>query len=176
MTIAKDEYPAYLPPPSYPDDASLAGLGTAELLLVASLRLYAAACHGENLDWRGGLARSGAECGAVPAFGALLGILAAAARRPLDVRCRHCMGLGSDEGRFLQLVGSLQHGRMFDARDLLCDWLPPAAMRLAIVPAKSLAASLARARLLVPLREPVAAAHHVRSLMRQTHAGSALVH
>jgi len=167
MTIAQKQFPAYLPLPSYPEGTTLAGLGTAELLLTATLRLYAASCFGEmdGSDWRGGLARSGAGCCAVPAFGALFEIVAAAARRPLALHCRHCTALGHDEGRFLQIVGLLQHGRMFDARDLLCDWLPPAAMRLAILPAKGLAASLARARLLVPLRSP-----------KQTHSSSILVH
>ncbi len=175
MTIAQKAYPA--PPPSYPDDTPLAGLGTAELLLVTSLRLYAASRVGEvgDRDWRGGLENCGTGCCAVTAFDALFGIVAAAARRPLDVRCRHCTGLSGDEGRFLQFVGLLQHGRVFDARDLLCDWLPPAAMRLAILPAKGLATSLARARLLVPLRGPDLA-RQAPGAKRQTHSGSPLVH
>lgn len=149
---------------------------TAELLLVATLRLFAAA-HGDpegGHDWRTGLLVSGAGCCAVPAFDALFGIVATAPRRDLDVRCRHCPALGHDEGRLLQLVSLLQHGRMFDARDVLSDCLPPAAARFAILPAKGLAAALARARLLVPLRdcEPSAS----RLGCRQTHHGSALVH
>jgi hypothetical protein len=177
MTIAQKEYPAYLPLPSHPDGTPLAGLGTAELLLTATLRLYAASHLGDmhGPDWSGGLARSGAGCCAVPAFDALFGIVAVAARHPIDVRCRHCTSLSRDEGRFLQLVGLLQHGRTFDARDVLCGWLPPAAMRLAILPAKGLATSLARARLLVPLRGPDLARYST-GLKQQTHPSSTMVH
>ncbi|MEI9994188.1 MAG: hypothetical protein WDM91_06315 [Rhizomicrobium sp.] len=176
MTITQRDFPAYVPPPAYPDDAPLSGLCTAELVLVASLRLFALAhCDPEGgHDWRGGLLASGAGCCAVPAFDALFGIVGAAGRRPLDVRCRHCPHLSRDEGRLLQIVSLLQHGRMFDARDVLADWLPPAVVRLAILPAKGLASALARARLLVPLREsPRTSTHHA---CRQTHHGSALVH
>ncbi len=173
MTIAQRGLTAYVPPPAYPTDTPLATLNTAELLLVASLRLFALAhCDPDGgPDWRGGLAASGAGRCAVPAFDALFGIVAAAAKRPLDVRCRHCPHLSRDEGRLLQTIGLLQHGRMFAARDVLSDWLPPAAVRLAILPAKGLASALMRARLFVP--EPGAGLEMPR---RQTHRGSALVH
>ncbi len=176
MTIAQDGFPAYVPAPAYADNAPLSGLCTAELLLVTTLRLFAAAhCDPDGgYDWRTGLLAAGAGCCAVPAFDALFGIVAAVPRRNLDVRCRHCPALGHDEGRLLQLVSLLQHGRMFDARDVLSDWLPAAAMRLAILPAKGLAFALARTQLLVPLRDTAMLSTH--QSCQQTHHGSALVH
>jgi hypothetical protein len=162
MTI---HHPARIPHQTefaYAEDAPLDRLCTAELLLVTSLRLFAAAhCEPDaGHDWRGGLAA------AAPAFEALFGIVAITAWRPLDVRCRHCQHLGQDEARLLQIVGLLQHGRMFAARDVLAVWLPPAAARLAILPAKALAAALACDKLFVP---SVGTA-------QPTHRGSRLVH
>lgn len=174
MTLAQRGFPAYVPSPAYPDETLLSGLCTAELVLVASLRAFAAA-HNDpegGHDGRGGLARSGAGCCAVPAFDALFAIVATAALRPLDVGCRHCPSLRHDEGRLLQLVGLLQHGRMFDARDVLCGWLPPAAMRLAILPAKGLATAMARGRLFVPMREGCT----LPASAKQTHPGSMQIH
>ncbi|MEJ0025037.1 MAG: hypothetical protein WDN01_03320 [Rhizomicrobium sp.] len=174
MTVMPFE--AHVPQRVYLDNEPLARLHTSELLLVTTLRLFAAAhCHPDSgIDWRGGLAASGAGCCAVPAFDALFGIVAATARRSLDVRCRHCPSLSHDEGRLLQLVSLLQHGRAWEARDVLAGWLAPAAVRLAVFPAKGLAAALARADLVVPLRHRMTGAAGRRA--EPTHRGSIMVH
>ncbi len=174
MTVLSLE--AYIPQTVYLDNEPLARLRTSELLLVTTLRLFAAAhCHPDGaIDWRGGLAASGAGCCAVPAFDALFGIVATTARRSLDVRCRHCPSLSHDEGRLLQLVSLLQHGRAWEARDILSGWLAPTAVRLAVLPAKGLAAALARADLVVPLRHRMAGA--AENGAAATHRGSIMVH
>jgi len=140
------------------------------------MRLFAAAhCDPDGgHDWRGGLQVSGAGPCAVPAFEALFGIVTAVAKRPLDVHCRHYPRLGHDEGRLLQLISLLQHGQLCAARDVLSEWLPPTAVRLAVLPAKGLAAALVRARLFVPLRE--LNVEKAEQIFRPTHLGSALVH
>jgi hypothetical protein len=87
-------------------------------------------------------------------------VVAGAARRPLDLRPRLCRGLGRDEGRLLRLISLLQRDRRVEASAVLADLLPPAVVRLAARAAGELAAALAEAGLLVPLRHAEAAALH----------------
>jgi hypothetical protein len=125
------------------------------LLLTATLRLFALPWRapGESHpDWRGGFLAAGVPDWGVSAFDGLFGIVVAAPRRPLDVRCLHCRVLGRDEGRLLQIVSLFQHRRPGAAAAVLGDWLPPAAQRLAAVPAEGLARALGEAGLLLPWR------------------------
>jgi hypothetical protein len=110
-------------------------------LLVTSLRLWAAAWQDPEAgdpDWRGGFTAVGIDFCAVPAFDSLFEIVASSPLRPLDVRCPHCMQVGRDEARFLQLLSLLQRDRVEEAVAILAEWLPPAALRLALLPAEGL--------------------------------------
>jgi hypothetical protein len=169
--------PIMPPQPVYGPDTLLAGLETAEMLLAVTLRLYALPWQEpdrDHPDWREGL-----QAGSLPpwtslAFEALLRIVVAATRRPLDVRCLHCPSLGYDEGRLLQLIGLFQHRRNEEAAAVLESWLPTAACRLAVSPACGLAKGLRQADLVIPLRRRVTAPippHHIA-----IHPGLMLVH
>ncbi len=159
-----------VPPPVYPADTDVTALRTAETLLVSTLRLFALTWTipgDSHPDWRGGLLAARLPLWATKAFDSLFSIVVVATRRPLDVRCLHCRGLGYDEGRLLQLVSLFQHGRPEAGEAVLGDWLPPTAQRLAASPAEGLAAALLQGGLVVPWRgrQPTAAiaAHQVHA-------------
>lgn len=136
-------------------ETELADLCTGELLLVASLRLYAmpfrdpGGCHP---DWRGGFHAAGIEQIAVPSFRALFDIVSRVPLRPLEIGCPHCLRLAGDEAAFLCMTALHQRGRIGEAAAILLDWLPPAATRMAAMPALSLAFALQRGGLFLPLR------------------------
>jgi hypothetical protein len=145
----------------YADDAPLAELGTAELLVVASLRLWALPFkypRESHPDWRAGFCAAGIEDEGAPAFDILFRIVLQSAKRPLDVRCPCCAQLGKDEAWLLQLASLLQRERLEEAAGVLAEWLPPAALRMAMLPAKSFADALSAGRLRIPLRHASAAA------------------
>jgi hypothetical protein len=155
----------------------LADLGTAEMLLAVTLRLFVLPWrepHGDHPDWREGLLSGDLPSWTPLAFAALLRVVVTAAHRPLDVRCLHCLKLGYDEGRLLQIVSLFQHRRCEEAEAVLESWLPPAACRLAVSPACGLAQGLQKADLVIPLRRnatmPIPP-HHLSH-----HPGLMLVH
>lgn len=80
----------------------------------------------------------------------LMSILAAAARRPLDVRCLACRMLGDDEAPLLAAVGGLQQSDTVPALALTSEWLPPEAARAALDLLRRLAADLSRAGMRLP--------------------------
>jgi hypothetical protein len=134
----------------------LSELGTPELLLVTSLRLYALPFrtpHRHHLDWRGGFGAAGIGDVAVPNFAALFGIVSRTALRPLAIGCPHCRRLGFDESLYLRLIALKQRSRWQEAATILREWTPPAAARMAAMPVLGLAYALERGRLIVPLRE-----------------------
>ncbi len=143
-----------LPPPAYSADIGLGALTTAERLLVITVRLLVLprSATGERADWNAGLRAAGVEACAAPALEALFRVVAAAQRRPLDIRCPCRHALGEDEARQLQMVSLFQHARDSEAEAILTDWLPPAAQRLASLPAQVLSAAMERQRLLIPIR------------------------
>ncbi|NIJ42983.1 hypothetical protein FHS78_003291 [Parvibaculum indicum] len=147
------------PPPTYPADTPLSDLKTPELLLTTTLRLFAEAWRrpGEDCpDWRGGLLSAGLPVWGTSAFDGLINMVAAATRRPLDVRCPRSKVLSMDEGRLLQVVSLFQHGQPEPAKAALGAWLPPAAQRMAAVPAEAFARALKESGLVVPMRrDPV---------------------
>jgi hypothetical protein len=148
------------PPAAYAPDTALTDLGTAELLLTATLRLFALPWRGgdgPHPDWQGGCVAAGIDGSGVAAFGSLFGIVVTVHLRPLDIREPPCRFLGSDEGFLLQLVSLMQYERPGDAQAILATWVPPAAVRMAMPPAHSLAAAMARRSLTVPLRHAEAA-------------------
>lgn len=152
--------------PTYATNQEIDTLRTAELLAVATLRLWVAAHidpEGGVPDWRDGLAAASLEAEPSLAFDDLLRLVAQEARRVLDVRCPRCQRLGSDEGRFLELVSLLQRGRPDQAMAILLDWLPPAVARFALLPAMVFAQALGDHGLVVPWR------HGQRALPRPIH-------
>jgi hypothetical protein len=151
--------PQQSPPPVYADDTSLFDLGTPELFIVTVLRLWAVGCNDpiRPTDWPSAFRAAGVEQRGASAFGSLMRVVAGAARRPLDIRVRQCRGLGRDEGMLLRLISLMQRDRMVEARAILADWLPPAAVRLVVGDARVLAAAFAQAELIVPLRHAEAA-------------------
>lgn len=144
-------------PPAYAPDAPLSELRTVETLLVTTVRLWALR-HMEpeagHPDWQSGLIAAGADADAIAAFGGLLAIVAAVPRRSLDVRCTCCSTLGADEGRFLQIIGFLQRDLRQSAGEIMADWLPPAALLVAMFAAHALAAALVRCDVIIPARCP----------------------
>ena len=79
------------------------------------------------------------------------------AKRPLDVRCPCCAQLGKDEAWLLQLASLLQRERLEGAAAILGEWLPPATLPMALLPAKCFADALSAGRLRIPLRHARAA-------------------
>jgi hypothetical protein len=167
-----------LPRPLYAPNTPLTALRTAELLLVAALRLWAAPYRtgGEvEGDWRDGFVAGGVDARGIDAFEAIVRLVAAGPRRRLDVRCRRCAALGGDEASLLRLVGALQRDRVAAAAGILGQWLPPAAARAALPAARSLAVSFALAGLRVPPRHGEAALP-VASSPASADRGMALLH
>ncbi|WP_119421443.1 hypothetical protein [Desertibaculum subflavum] len=97
-----------------------------------------------------------AAAGAAPALPHLHGLLrtlATAASRQIDIRCPNCTSVSPDEAALIQLIDAFQRGAFGEAAMLLSDWLPPAAVRLAIDQASALAAALAEADLGMSMRD-----------------------
>ncbi|MGF1628716.1 MAG: hypothetical protein ACFCUT_04545 [Kiloniellaceae bacterium] len=76
-----------------------------------------------------------------------------AATRPVDVRCPTCPGLSPDEARLLDAVAWLQRDVAEPAAAALGDWLPPAAVRLSLSPARGLGRTLLAMEQVLPLRD-----------------------
>ena len=128
--------------PRYLPETPFERLTTSELLVMTTLRLWALphrAPEQSHPDWRGGLSAAGLGGDAVDSFDLLLRMVVCTTMRPLDVRCPGCPGLGLDEGIFLQALSHLQQRREASAANLLADWMPPAAVRLAMPHARTLA-------------------------------------
>lgn len=142
-------------PAAYEADMPMCRLRTAELFLAQAFRLYASERIDSGRqwpDWRSGFVAAGIAADGVPAFERLFEIVTAVPRRPLNVRCVFSHYLSEDEGRLLQMVGLLQRRRTEAAEALLGDWIPPAAVRLAIPALQSLAFAMANVGLSVPPR------------------------
>jgi hypothetical protein len=150
-----------LPRPVYRADTALAELGTAELFVLALTRLWTAA-HREPqrtmADWRGGFTAVGIDAEGGESFDYLLQILAAGARRTLDVRQPHCCQLGRDEAWLLRIISLMQHRGCAEGELILAYWLAPAPARVAALHAQRFANALATAELVIPLRHRDAAA------------------
>lgn len=143
------------PVPAYPSETPLQRLSAAELFVVCTLRFWVADYRDgdcEYASWRRGFAHARISGEGAEGFDALLWVIAASARRTLDVRDVRCPKLGDDEARLLQLTGSLQQDRLAEAVAVLSDWLPPAGVRLALGPAQRLASALAERALRIPDR------------------------
>lgn len=140
----------------YPADLGVHELRTAEGLVLVSFRLWALRHARDGSarlpDWRAGLRAARMEEAASQLFDPLLGVLFASSRRPIEVHQATCYGISRDEGLFLSCIALYQHQQMALAEQLLVEWLPPAAARVAASLAMRFAAALEVARLLLPLR------------------------
>jgi len=128
--------------PRYRPETPFHWLTTSELLVMTTLRLWAMPHRDpdrKHPDWREGLQAAGLGTDGVEAFDLLLRMVVCTTLRPLDVRCPGCPGVGLDEGLFLQTLLCLQQHREASAAALLADWMPPAAVRLAMPHARALA-------------------------------------
>lgn len=87
----------------------------------------------------------------------LMSIVAASAKRPLDVRCLACKTLGDDEAALLAAIAGLQCEAGAPAIATCEDWLPPSSARVAVKLLGRLARELHRAgmRLPAPVLTPV---------------------
>jgi hypothetical protein len=103
--------------------------------------------------------RQGFEVAGIPdglfALDELMGLLASAARRPLDFRCVKCRKIGADEALLLRCLAAGQSGRAPEIDRVLMDWLPPAAARMALRPVMILAMLLDSIGMRVPMADPV---------------------
>ena len=95
--------------------------------------------------------RSGADAGL--SLHAILRNTTLAASRPVDVRCPACPALSPDEARLIDAIAWLQRDIAEPAGTALGDWLPPAALRLSMSPARGLAHALLAAERVLPLRD-----------------------
>lgn len=139
--------------PAYPDDMPLSDLRTPEVLLLATLRIFAEGAWAEHpRDWSEGLVAADVAAEGIDGLALLFDVIAVAPRRRLAVACIHCRTLCPDEGLFLQLIATLQRKDIPGAKEILLNWIAPAAARAAIPYAQALADGLARQGLLLPRR------------------------
>jgi hypothetical protein len=142
---------------AYPDEMPLSELRTPEILLVATLRIFAESAWSHTpKDWSEGLVAANVPAEGVEGLVRLFDVIAVAPRRKLAVACIHCRILCPDEGLFLQLMASLQRKNIKEAHEILLSWVAPAAARAAIPYAQSLADGLARQGYLLPRRSAMA--------------------
>ena len=110
--------------------------------------------------------RQGFEVAGIPdglfALDELMGLLASAARRQLDFRCVKCRHVGADEALLLRCLAACQSSRAAEIDQVLMDWLPPAAARMALRPAMLLAMQLDSIGMRVPMPDlmPPVPRHH----------------
>ena len=139
--------------PAYPDDMPLSELRTPEVLLLATLRIFAESAWSQHpRDWSEGLVAANVPAQGIEGLARLFDVIAVASRRRLAVACIHCRTLCPDEGLFLQLIAMLQRKDVHGAKEILLNWVAPAAARAAIPYAQVLADGLAREGLLLPRR------------------------
>jgi hypothetical protein len=143
------------PTDAYTPDMPMCELRSAELFLTSAFRLYASVRIDPGRqwpDWRQGFVAAGIAADGVPAFERLFEIVTAVPLRPLNVRCVFSHYLSVDEGRLLQMVGLLQRRGVEQASALLGEWVPEAAVRLAMPSLQNLAYAMATVGLTIPPR------------------------
>ena len=140
--------------PPYVAEMPLAGLKTAELFLLTTLRLWLAAHRRAQVpDWRQGLAAAGLMEDGAPDFDMTLRILIAGVRK-LDSRAAGHPRLSADEARLLRLFGALQRGETGEAVGILQAWLPSKPLRWLLRYARSFVGVMATQKLILPDRMP----------------------
>lgn len=148
---------------TYPENAAMTDLITAELFATMAVRFWAARYRDPSVDgnrWLVGFAAADISDEGATAFNALMLIVATSTSRPLDIRCPTCLELGNDEASLLQMLGQLQRGCLTGAEFTLSGWMPAAAIRTALPFAATLAAAMAERGLRIPQRPPQDALRH----------------
>jgi len=82
---------------------------------------------------------------AFEAFDYLMRIMAASAKRSIDVRCVRCREVSLDESMVLGMIEAGQQGDVVSAHMYLDDWVPTAAARIAFNPVSFVAEAMDRA-------------------------------
>ncbi len=171
--LALDTAAEKAPPLPAADDMS--GLQPAERELVTALRVWVAAFTRQGDPLHAARAhfeqRFNGEAGSAPSTAgriwgdprpggdaglslhAVLRNTTLAATRQVDVRFPTCPGLSPDEARLLAAVAWLQCDLTGPAAAALGVWLPPAALRLSMTPARGLAQALLVMERRLPLRD-----------------------
>jgi hypothetical protein len=172
---------SFVRPAAYPPNAPVADLRTAELFVLCAVRLWVARFRdpAENgvrasRDLERGFAAAAVADQGLVGLCRFFDVVVATVQKPLDMRCLKCPALGEDEGLLLQAVSLLQHGPGAEAATVLREWLPPAALRLALRELAELAGALMDAGLVLPRRHAEAA--FTGSPVVCTDRGVALVH
>jgi hypothetical protein len=129
-----------------PDEMLFKDLRFAEQFTVWSLRKWVAVMRTEAKD-TAVLQQAFAEARIGDAFGAfdyLMRIVAASARRTIDVRCVGCHAVSLDETMALGMIEACQQGDAVSTHLYLDDWIPPAAARIAYDPVACIAEAMDR--------------------------------
>ena len=134
----------------------LSELGTAELFVLSSLRLwFLSHCDREHEypDWRQAFATAGISKQGTWAFDRLCRIVGTTTLRSLDIHWLQCARTGEYESCVLEVIGSLQRNQPAAAEMALLEWCPPTAVRLALEAGHAFAVALESHGLLIPIRE-----------------------
>lgn len=134
-------------PPVHPGDLFFRELRFAEQFVVWSLRKWVDIMRGDDKD--PAVLREAFEQAKVgdafEAFDYLMRIVAASARRTIDVRCVRCRAVSLDESMVLGMIEAGQQGDAVSAHMYLDDWVPTAAARIAFSPVSFVAEAMDRA-------------------------------
>jgi hypothetical protein len=146
--------------PEYSPDANLCTLGTAEIFLVMSLRLWNTGETDSATNtprWSAGFHSAAIDLAGMLAFDQLCRRIAIAAFRCTQVRTPSCRYVSRDEALVLQAIGQLQLTQTPQAAASLGELCPAAAVRFLLQPAHALAESLRGRGLSLPRRIPMSA-------------------
>jgi hypothetical protein len=164
------------PPHGY-SPQQLSELGTAELFVLSSLRLwFLSHCDRENSypDWRQAFETARIGKMGTRGFDRLCRIVGTTTTRSLDVHWLHCARIGTYESSLLLTLGYLQHNQLADAEVTLLEWCPPTAVRLALEAGQAFATALELHGLMIPIREHETVPARAPSIAAPS--GSALLH
>lgn len=133
--------------PVRPGDLAFRELRFAEQFVVWSLRKWVEVMRGDDKDTAAlREAFLQAKVGdAFEAFDYLMRIVAAGAKRTIDVRCVRCREVSLDESMVLGMIEAGQEGDAVSAHMYLDDWVPTAAARTAFSPVSFIAEAMDRA-------------------------------
>jgi len=160
---------------AYAADLPLCTLHMAELLVVASLRLWLCEAAYPAPGWQNGLRAAGLDAEAARAFGSLAEIVTVASIGPVDLRGLHCPRLGRSEARLLEILHRQQRGDRRAAEAALQAFLAPTAARLALGLSLDVAEALAAQGLLLG-QAPAETAMRQAALSAHANRGLRLVH
>ena len=133
--------------PALPEELHFRDLRFSEQFVVWSLRKWVDIMRTDEKDaevLRDAFAQ--AKVGdAYEAFDYLMRIVAASAKRTIDVRCVRCRDVSLDESMVLGMIEAGQQGDAVSAHMYLDEWVPTAAARIAFSPVSFIAEAMDRA-------------------------------